>query len=358
MLKHTPLFERHNGLGAKMVPFAGWNMPLHYGSQIQEHQQVREGAGVFDVSHMTVVDLTGAGVRDYLRYLLANDVDKLAAPGKALYSCMLNQEGGIMDDLIVYFIQEQQYRLILNAATRDKDLAWMAQQADDFTVDFQERSELAMIAVQGPQAMEKTVSVLDAAHREIATRLQPFECALMGDGFIARTGYTGEQGFEILLPATEVVRFWDKLLAADVKPIGLGARDSLRLEAGYCLYGLDMDETTTPLTSALAWTVAWEPASRGFVGQSALQQQRQAGAKHRLVGLQLEGQGILRSGQEVMSGNGARGVITSGSFSPMLQRSIAFARLPADAQGPLQVVIRKKAIPATQVKPPFYKKAQ
>lgn len=357
MLKQTPLFERHQAAGAKIVPFAGWEMPLHYGSQVQEHQQVREDAGVFDVSHMTVVDLIGPGVRDYLRYLLANDVDKLTGPGKALYSCMLNTQGGILDDLIVYFIHVQHYRLILNAATREKDLAWMREQAKGFTVDFQERHELAMVAVQGPQAIEKTLPLLSAEHRDAASTLQRFECALVDDWFIARTGYTGESGFEMVLPATAVVAFWDGLLAAGVKPIGLGARDSLRLEAGCCLYGVDMDETTTPLESALGWTVAWEPDSRAFVGHHALREQRQQGAKQVLVGLQLEGKGILRTGQTVTCGDGATGVITSGSFSPMLQRSIAFARLPANAQTPLQVVIRDKAIPASKVKLPFYKKA-
>ncbi|MHA7841299.1 MAG: glycine cleavage system aminomethyltransferase GcvT [Gammaproteobacteria bacterium] len=356
MLKQTPLFKQHQALGAKMVPFAGWEMPLHYGSQVQEHQQVRQGAGVFDVSHMTVVDLTGSDVRNYLRYLLANDVDKLAQLGKALYSCMLNTKGGIIDDLIVYFIHGQHYRLILNAATREKDLAWMEKQAEGFTVDFQERHDLAMVAVQGPQAIEKTLPLLPATQKKTAATLQRFECALADDWFIAYTGYTGEPGFEIVLPAAEVVTFWDNLLSVGVKPIGLGARDSLRLEAGCCLYGIDMDETTTPLEAALGWTVAWEPDNRIFLGHDVLREQRHKGPQQILVGLQLEDKGILRKGQMVRCGDGATGIITSGSFSPILQHSIAFARLPVNAVEPLHVIIRDKAVPASRVRPPFYKK--
>jgi aminomethyltransferase len=353
MGNRTPLYEEHLAAGGKLVDFAGWDMPIHYGSQIEEHHAVRHHAGMFDVSHMTVVDLTGERVRDYLRRLLANDVARLKDGGKALYSCMLNAAGGVIDDLIVYYLRDDYYRMVVNAATRKKDLAWLEEQAAAFAVTVTERPELAMIAIQGPDARDRVLGVLDAGSAAIAAELKPFVGAFAGEWFIARTGYTGEDGFEIILPGDEAAGFWRKLREAGIGPAGLGARDTLRLEAGMNLYGADMDETVTPLESALAWTVAWEPPERDFIGRAALEKQRRKGAPRKLVGLLLEGKGVLRNHQKVIVGNGAAGEITSGSFSPTLQRSIAFARVPRDIGESCQVEIRGKLSPARVVKPPF-----
>lgn len=275
MGKRTPLYDTHLAAGAKLVDFGGWDMPLHYGSQIEEHHQVRRDAGMFDVSHMTIVDLRGERVQDFLRHLVANSIDKLKLPGGALYTCMLNEQGGVIDDLIVYFVEPRWYRLVVNAATRDKDLAWITRQAKAFAVEVRERAELAMIAIQGPQARDKTQRALGDIVRAATALQKPFTFVVVGDLFIARTGYTGEDGYEIMLPAAQAATVWQKLAAVGVAPAGLGARDTLRLEAGMNLYGSDMDETTSPLESGLAWTVAFEPATRDFIGRAALEAQRQ-----------------------------------------------------------------------------------
>ncbi|MGD2112708.1 MAG: glycine cleavage system aminomethyltransferase GcvT [Gammaproteobacteria bacterium] len=352
MPNRTPLYDEHIADGGKMVDFAGWLMPINYGSQLGEHNAVRTDAGMFDVSHMTVVDLTGARTREFLRHLLANNVDRLRESGKALYTCMLNEQGGVIDDLIVYYIRDDFYRMVVNAATRARDLAWLEQQSVDFSVTVTERPELAMIAIQGPNARAKSLPLLSDAIRDAAAGLQPFFGIFDGDWFIARTGYTGEDGFEIMLPAEQAADFWGRLRAAGVRPTGLGARDTLRLEAGMNLYGSDMDESVSPLESALAWTVAWEPAERDFIGRAALEQQRAAGVQQKLVGLLLEDKGVLRNHQKVLAGTG-EGEITSGSFSPTLQRAIAFARVPKDTGDTCQVEVRGKLLQARVVKPPF-----
>jgi aminomethyltransferase len=351
MGKRTKLYDKHVAMGAKIVDFSGWDMPIHYGSQIEEHHQVRRDAGMFDVSHMTIVDLTGERVREFLRYLLANNVDRLQTSGKALYSCMLNDQGGVIDDLIVYYINETWFRMVVNAATRDKDLAWIERQAQNFGVKVTERPELAMIAVQGPNAREKVHKVLDERATE-ASSLKPFHSCVLNDLFIARTGYTGEDGYEVILPEDEAPDFWEYLAKLGVKPIGLGARDTLRLEAGMNLYGTDMTEQTNPLESGLSWTVAWEPEDRDFIGRSAIEPFRSQ-PPERLVGLVLEGKGVLRHGQEVYIGENKVGEITSGSYSPTLEKSIAFARLADQNSTSCFVDIRGKMIPASIVKPPF-----
>jgi aminomethyltransferase len=348
----TPLYNEHLSAGAKIVDFAGWDMPIHYGSQVEEHHQVRTDAGMFDVSHMTIVDLTGVKVRAFLHLLIANNVDKLK-PSQALYTCMLNAQGGVIDDLIVYFMGEQWFRLVVNAATRDKDLAWINRYAKSFEVQVTERAELAMIAVQGPQARAKVYQVLDTAMRTAAQSLEPFYAANVGGMFIGRTGYTGEDGFEILLPDAQAADLWRALIKAGVKPVGLGARDTLRLEAGMNLYGADMDETTTPLESGLAWTVGWEPAARPFIGRDVLDKQRAQGVQHKLVGLVLDEKGVLRNHQKVVVEGVGAGEITSGSYSPTLGKAIALARVPAETGGTCMVEIRDKLIPARVVKPPF-----
>ncbi len=354
----TPLYDKHVEAGARIVDFGGWDMPLHYGSQKEEHHAVRQSAGVFDVSHMTVVDLSGARVREFPQYLVANDVAKLKDFGKALYTCMLNPDGGVIDDLIIYFVGDEDYRLVVNAATREKDLAWIRQQAEEFGVNVVERAELAMMAVQGPSARELAAPCIAAEHRDAALALKPFTGMFAGDWFVARTGYTGEDGWELVLPAAEAQTVWDRLLAAGVVPCGLGARDTLRLEAAMNLYGSDMDETISPLEAGLGWTVAWEPGERDFIGRSALEQQREDTNRQRFVGLLLEDKGVLRNHMKVVVDGVGEGEITSGGFSPTIGRSIALARVPAGSYDRAQVEVRGKLLNARIVKTPFVRNGE
>jgi len=355
MGRKTPLHDLHVELGARMVDFGGWDMPVHYGSQIDEHHQVRRAAGVFDVSHMCVVDVRGDAARPFLARLLANNVGKLRERGKALYSCLLNDSGGVIDDLIVYYLDESFFRIVVNAGTRDKDLAWMRAKAQAWgqALDIIERSDLGMLAVQGPKARAIVAELLEPQDREAALRLEAFFGIECGAWFVARTGYTGEDGFEVMLPVEETVALWRALNAAGVGSCGLGARDTLRLEAGMNLYGNDMDETRHPLESGLAWTVAFDPPERDFVGRSALEAVRAAGNSPKLVGLLLEERGVLRSHQKVIVPGIGEGEVTSGTFSPTLERSIAFARVPRATGEQVQVDIRGKLLPARVVKLPF-----
>jgi aminomethyltransferase len=351
MAQQTVLIGKHLEAGAKVVDFHGWDMPLHYGSQIEEHHAVRTDAGMFDVSHMTIVDLTGARTREFLRYLVANDVAKLTTPGKALYTGMLNEAGGVIDDLIVYFMTEEFFRLVVNSATREKDLAWINAQAKAFDVTVTERPEFAMIAVQGPNAKAKVATLLSDEQKAAVAGMKPFFGVQAGNLFIATTGYTGEDGYEISLPNGDAADFWQQLLDAGVKPAGLGARDTLRLEAGMNLYGQDMDETVSPLAANMGWTIAWEPSDRNFIGRAALEAQRAAGT-FKLVGLVMEQKGVLRHGQKVIVAGG-EGEITSGTFSPTLGYSIAMARVPATVGDTAEVDIRGKLVPVKVVKPSF-----
>ncbi len=361
MTQKTVLNATHRALGARMVDFGGWDMPISYGSQIEEHHAVRRDAGMFDVSHMTVVDLHGARTREFLRHLLANSVDKLKAHGKALYSCMLNEQGGVIDDLIVYFLGEEFFRLVVNAATRDKDLAWIEQQARAFGVEVKERPEFAMVAVQGPNARSKVIGLLAEVDRERIGKLGRFAAAAAQGPhgmplFIARTGYTGEDGFEILVPEEHAVALWQAFADAGVAPAGLGARDTLRLEAGMNLYGQDMDETVSPWEANLGWTIALDEG-RDFIGRSVLERQKAEGVKRVMVGLVLDDKGVLRHGQTVLAGNGA-GEILSGSFAPTLGKAIAFARIPAGEPGDVRVDIRGREVPVRLVKYPFVRDGQ
>jgi aminomethyltransferase len=356
MAQQTVLFPKHVEAGAKMVDFHGWDMPINYGSQIAEHNAVREDAGMFDVSHMTIVDIKGADAKPFLRYLLANDVAKLTVSGKALYTGMLQHDGGVIDDLIVYFFNDDYYRLVVNSATRVKDLAWINQQAAEFSVTVTELPELAMIAVQGPNAKAKAATVFDAAQNAAVEGMKPFFGVQSGDLFIATTGYTGEAGYEIVVPQDAACELWQRLVDAGVVPCGLGARDTLRLEAGMNLYGLDMDETVSPLAANMGWTIGWEPQERDFIGRATLTAQKAAGTD-KLVGLVLEAKGVLRTGQKVVfadaNGTDYEGVITSGSFSPTLGYSIAFARVPACIGDTAQVEMRKKLMTVSVTKPAF-----
>ncbi len=352
MGQRTPLFDLHLALGAKMVDFGGWDMPLHYGSQVEEHHQVRRDCGVFDVSHMNVIDVAGSQAKAWLRYLLANDVDRLKTPGRALYSAMLDSHGGIIDDMIVY-LTITGYRLVVNAATGAKDLAWMQSRLEGFDVQLIERNEMAMLAIQGPQARNRVCELVSSVRADLIRQLKPFEGQDNADWFIARTGYTGEDGLEIMLPAEQAPGFFNDLVGAGISPIGLGARDTLRLEAGMNLYGQDIDENASPLVSNMAWSIAWEPAERDFVGRQALEAERAEGIAYKLVGLVLEERGVLRARQVVRVAEIGEGEITSGSFSPTLSKSIALARVPMVTADRAEVEIRGKWYPVRVVQPAF-----
>lgn len=353
MSNRTVLFNKHIEANAKMVDFHGWEMPINYGSQIEEHHAVRQDAGMFDVSHMTIVDIKGADAKSFLRKLVANDVAKLTVPGKALYTGMLNENGGVIDDLIIYFFDETFYRLVVNSATREKDLAWINTQAEAFDVTVTEQPEWAMIAVQGPNAKAKVATLLNEEQQAAVEGMKPFFGVQAGELFIATTGYTGEAGYEIMLAPELAADFWQQLLDAGVKPCGLGARDTLRLEAGMNLYGLDMDDTVSPLAANMGWTIAWQPEDRDFIGRTAITQQKAEGTA-KLVGLVMEQKGVLRSGLKVITEAG-EGTITSGTFSPTLGFSIAMARVPADVKegDTVQVEMRKKQVDVKVVKAGF-----
>jgi aminomethyltransferase len=355
MVKKTRLYDQHLALNARMTAFAGWDMPLHmplhYGSQIEEHQAVRRHAGLFDVSHMNVVDITGQTAKNFLQHLLANDVEKLIS-GKALYTCMLNEQGGVIDDLIVYQLSDTHYRLVLNAGTKEKDMQWLETQNKNKLLAIVSQPNKAILALQGPKAISIAESVL---HKDYAA-LKPFYFMLSDNILAARTGYTGEDGLEFILDAEIAVDLWRKLLEAGAHPVGLGARDTLRLEAGLNLYGQDMDESTSPLESNLGWTVAFEPADRDFIGREAL---RATPVTRKFVGLILETGGILRHDQKVFSGDQQEiGVITSGGFSPVLNCSIALARIVDQPFTECFVNIRNKLLPVNITKPVFVKKGK
>jgi aminomethyltransferase len=350
--KTTPLNAQHRAAGARMVDFGGWDMPVNYGSQIEEHHAVRRAAGLFDVAHMQVVDVEGPGTRAFLRYALANNVDKLQVPGKALYTCMLNPQGGVVDDLIAYFFREDFFRLVVNAGTAEKDIAWLrgllAERKELATLT--PRRDLAILALQGPRARDVLWQAFPG-WRDVAEPLKPFQAATVGEAMVARTGYTGEDGFELMVPAAGVAAVWDTLVAAGARPAGLGARDTLRLEAGMNLYGQDMDDTVSPLDAGLAWTVDLA-SPRDFVGKAALARD---GQRREFLGLVLlDAGGVLRAHQKVLTAKG-EGEITSGTFSPTLGKSIALARLPRGlAPGDVvQVAVRDKSLNARVVKAPF-----
>jgi len=351
--KQTQLYQQHQDLGAKIVDFGGWALPVNYGSQVEEHHAVRNDCGMFDVSHMTVSDVEGPDTIPFLSKLLANDINKATStPGKAIYSCMLNEEGGVIDDLIVYFLNEHHCRLVTNAATNEKDMAWLEKQAASFDVKVIEKPELALLAVQGPNAIQKVRSVVDSDFAKKIEELKRFQGTFHNDHFIGRTGYTGEDGVELIADSDYINSTWQALLEEGVQPAGLGARDTLRLEAGMALYGNDLDEEHTPLDSGLKWTVSLN-TDRDFIGKSNLKEP----ANFAMIGLILEDRGVLRSHQEVHSENGKIGEITSGTFSPTLEKSIALARV-SNASKPqiddvVKIAVRKKMLNARVVKYPF-----
>ena len=356
MGKKTPLYDCHLDAGGKIVDFGGWDMPIHYGSQIQEHNAVREAAGMFDVSHMTIVDVRGPDAKAYLQKLLANDVDKLKETGKALYTGMLNNDGGVIDDLIVYRM-DGWFRTVVNCATREKDLEWMTAHTKGFDISLTERPEMAMVAVQGPEALGMVQKVRPEA-ADLIDNLKVFQGLPQHGWFFARTGYTGEDGLEIMIPKEDAADFWQQLSEAGVQPCGLGARDTLRLEAGMNLYGNDMDESVSPLIAGMGWTVAWEPADRDFIGRAALEAEKADGVAMKQVGLVLETRGVMRSHQKVIVEGAGEGEVTSGTFSPTLQYSIAIARVPATTGDTAQVDLRGKLTDVRVIKLPFVRNGQ
>lgn len=359
MGKRTPLYTQHVQANAQLLNFGGWDLPLHYGSQFKEHHCVRNDVGVFDVSHLTVIDLTGKKVQEFLRILLANDIGRLKESGKALYSCMLNEQGGVVDDLIVYYQDDTQYRLVTNAATHDRDIAWIAKYARNFGVRIHDRRDMVILAIQGPKTDQRVGSLLPGDLRMKALYLAPFTACWNDECFISRTGYTGEDGFEIILPVKQGIGLWQSLLEAGVPPIGLGARDTLRLEAGLNLHGADTSENHSPLESGLGWTIAWEPANRNFIGREALQFQQDNGKFPVQVGLILLTRGVLRAHQTVqIKGYPEEGRITSGSFSPTLGVSIALARVPAGKYSQVNVAVRNRRLLAQVVKSPFVRRGK
>ncbi|MGZ8219009.1 glycine cleavage system aminomethyltransferase GcvT [Methylomagnum sp.] len=340
MAQQTILYDTHREFGGRLVEFAGWDLPLHFGSQLEEHRAVRRDAGMFDVSHMAIFDLDGPEAQAFLRMLLANDIARLDGDGRALYTCVLNESGGVIDDAIAYRRTDGRFRLVSNAATRDRVTAWITGHAVGRAVRATPRPDLAIIAVQGPEARGKSRACLPPEFRDAADALPSFGFVESGEWFVARTGYTGEDGYEIILPVDAAPGLWRGLASAGVAPCGLGARDTLRLEAGLALSGQDMDETVTPLESGLTWTVAFDPAERDFIGRASLEAQRRAGGLRRFVGLLLDEPGVLRHGQRVVVPEEGEGIVTSGIYSPTLGGSIAFARLPAGGYGDCWVDIR------------------
>ena len=345
-LKRTALFAAQQAQGARFVPFAGWEMPIHFGSQIAEHQAVRGAAGVFDVSHMSQVDVTGEDAETYLRRLLVGDVGELAS-GRALYSLALNEHAGILDDLMVYRV-DGSFRVVFNASTREKMGVWLTSHESGFRISLDFRDDLAMLAIQGPEA----VKLASGAFQEDFPALAKFSVKSLGDALVARTGYTGEDGVEIMLPGDQAAALWRRLGEFGVRSCGLGARDTLRLEAGLNLYGQDMSESNHPLESRLGWTIAWQPESRDFIGRRALRAIREAGSENQLKGIRLLDKGVMRPGAEVRTPAGA-GVLTSGSFSPSLGCSIGLARVPSAAKGAVHVIIRGSQKRASIVSPRF-----
>lgn len=353
MSKHTPLHAAHLAAGAKMTDFSGYDMPLNYGSQVAEHEAVRKAAGVFDVSHMLAVDLAGPGARNCLRRLLSNDVDRLREDGQALYSAMLSETGGVLDDLLVYRIGAR-YRLVLNCGRRDADLAWIRRQAQGFAVEVRPRTDLAILALQGPEARRRFGELFPEAAPGLDA-LKPFRSLAWPDasGLLARTGYTGEDGLEIMLPAGDANGLWERLLRAGVSPVGLAARDTLRLEAGMNLYGNDMDETVSPIEANMRHALALAD-DRQFIGREAVAALQASGQARVFCGLLLEGRGVLRPGQRVYHGERQVGSLLSGAFSPTLRLGLGLCRLqPGTGTAGLSVAIRDEFKPVRAVRPPF-----
>ncbi len=353
-LKRTPLYEEHIALGARMVPFAGWEMPVQYGGIIDEHNDVRSSAGVFDVCHMAEFRIFGFGAFDFLQGLLTNDLHRIAELGQAQYTLMLDDEGHIIDDLIVYHTGDLEYLIIANASNAETDFAWITSHAPADLEVVDESDRTALIALQGPKAVA-VATELAGSGWEAPARFTIREAALdTVPTLVARTGYTGEDGVEILCRADDAPRLWRAILSfPEVNPAGLGARDTLRLEMGYPLYGNDMDRTIDPISAGLCWVCP--KAKTGYIGAEKVAAVREAGPVTKLTGLTVAG-AIPRPGMAVLHAGEVVGKVASGTFSPTLQTGIATAYLPValTAVGTeLAVEIRKKTVSAVVVKPPF-----
>lgn len=352
MVKKTPLFETHVKGAAKFEDIAGFSLPMHYGSQMAEHQAVRTSAGMFDISHMSVVDVHGEDTTCWLRRLLTNDVGKLA-DGKAMYTCMCRENGGVIDDLIVYRLASDRYRLVLNPATRNKDMDWLEGHRPA-GVQFHEIEGTAMLAVQGPDAVrlaEAAVSEMGHSHDLLSMgRYSAFES---GDWFIARTGYTGEDGIEVSLPTAKVVDFWQALAEQGVQAAGLAARDSLRVEAGLCRYGEDLDEQHSPVESGISSTIDIADPDREFIGREILEDHKMFGGRYMQIGLILESGGVMEKGQSVELVGRSIGTITSGTFSPTREVSVALARVEKRFTGGCDISIKDRLLSAHIASVPF-----
>jgi aminomethyltransferase len=359
-LKRTPLYSCHAELGAKLVDFAGWEMPVQYDGVIDEHRAVRTAAGMFDVSHMGEVRVRGAGAEGFLQRLTPNDVTKLA-PGRAHYSGLLTDRGTYIDDLLIYRLAADDFLVVVNASNAERDFAWIAERAEGDAQVTNESDRYALIALQGPKAIEILTPL--ATPGVAALRYYGF---LQGEvagrpALISRTGYTGEDGVELYLAPEDAPEIWRRLLGLGVKPAGLGARDTLRLEAAMALYGHEIDETTTPFEAGLAWVVKLDKGE--FLGREALQAQRAAGMSRKLVGFEVQGRGIARQGHTVLSQEGgeAVGAVTSGTWSPTFEKALGMAYVPVATSAPgtpLTLDVRGKAVPAVVVDVPFYRRAK
>lgn len=352
MVEKTALHQVHVDNAAKLVDFSGYSMPLHYGSVIREHLAVRESAGMFDISHMGILNIEGSGAKEWLRIMLTNDVAKLDT-GRGLYSCLCRQDGGVIDDLIVFMLGENHYRLYIDAARCAKDRIWLdAHLVDD--VQITQVTGNAMIAVQGPDAVAFTCNALEAlgVPMELA-ELPRFSFLTHGKWFVSRTGYTGEDGVEITLPEYEASELWLALEEEFVIPAGLGARDTLRVEAGFGVYGQDIDEKHTPAESGLERTIDISDETRQFIGRKILEDHKQFGGRFFQVGLMLDGQGLLRRGANVQLVGQSIGNITSGSYSPVRAVSVGLARVSRTFTGSCDVSVRDRLRPARITTIPF-----
>ncbi|MDC0207743.1 glycine cleavage system aminomethyltransferase GcvT [Pseudomonadota bacterium] len=347
-MNKTPLHNAHIQLGAKMVNFSNWEMPISYSSLIKEHNAVRNAAGIFDVSHMSVFDFDGGNQIAFFKKIFANDIKKIYKNNKAIYGALLNEEGGILDDLIIYHANNK-FRLVSNCSTREQNKQWLEKYAVEFGVKVMERSDMGILAIQGPDALNKIMEIKEIDAQ--VNTLPSFGCMFEGDKLYARTGYTGEDGLELIVPTQDINHLWDQALELGCTPIGLGARDTLRLEAGLNLYGNDMTINNHPYESNLGWTIDMSDKNREFIGKNALLSIDQSKSQ-KIVGIILQDKGVLRSGYEITHEQG-KGVVLSGSYSPTLQSSIGLARVDQGYKENGKVMIRNKVLNIDFVSPRF-----
>ena len=359
-MKNTALTKVHEALGAKLVPFAGYNMPVQYEGVNIEHETVRNGVGVFDVSHMGEFLITGPNATALIQKVCSNDAAKLF-DGKAQYSCLPNDKGGIVDDLIIYRLNEEKYVLVVNASNIQKDWDWISKHNDVGAAMKNLSDDFSLLAIQGPKAAEamQSLTSVDLENMKYYT-FKVADFAGIEHVIISATGYTGSGGFEIYCKNSEVEQVWNKVMEAGesygIKPIGLAARDTLRLEMGFCLYGNDIDDTTSPIEAGLGWITKF---TKEFTNSENLKKQKEHGTDRKLVGFELDEKGVPRHGYDIVDGNGKKmGIVTSGTMSPSLKKGIGLGYVPAvfvDPGSKIHIQIRKNAIPATVVKLPFYK---